>query len=191
LQVTTVGTLPTLAPASAAIRLFNLGLVLDFGRAYSVRVPRVVTWPACVFVDEGQPAPVVMVTLAGTDVGPLKKVVVQAAVTVELEQAGPETASAVVARILAQAITRTLDGAVFSANAATPAAPAGLLNGLVAIPAATGGSSPGANMNQDLGALASAIANANVDPLIPPDLVGRIFPGRAARNIVELSTWSV
>src|SRR5262245_46742802 len=45
-------TLPNLAPASAAVRLFAYGLQLDMGGVTTVRVPNVATPPAAAFVAE-------------------------------------------------------------------------------------------------------------------------------------------
>jgi hypothetical protein len=66
--------LPNLAPASAAIRLFNASLTLDMAGINTVRVPHAVTVPAPIFVPEGSAAPTVQLSLAATDVGPVRKI---------------------------------------------------------------------------------------------------------------------
>jgi hypothetical protein len=55
------------------------------------------------------------------------------------------------------ACSRGLDAVVFSDDAATDAAPAGLLHGVTPLAA-------GASMSEDLGALVEAIASSGVDP---------------------------
>jgi hypothetical protein len=154
--------LPNLAPASAAIRLFNASLTLDMAGINTVRVPHAVTVPAPIFVPEGSAAPTVQLSLAATDVGPVRKILILAAVTSELENATPETASAVVGRILSNAVTKSLDAIAFGTAAADSAKPAGLLNGVSALPASTASGVIAAA--EDIGAMAGAMAAAGVDP---------------------------
>jgi hypothetical protein len=54
-----------------------------------------------VFVAEGKPAPAIQFTLTGTTVGPVRKLLALRAVTRELNEATPDTAKAVIGRILA------------------------------------------------------------------------------------------
>jgi hypothetical protein len=76
--------------------------------------------------------------------------------TEELEQASAQTASVVLERILEVGISRGLDKALFSTNAATAISPAGLLNGVTVLPAGT-------SMSGDLGAIVGSIADAGYD----------------------------
>ena len=94
-----VTVLPNLAPASAAIRLFNASMTLDMAGVATVRVPHAVTVPTPLFVAEGSAAPTVQIGLAATDVGPVRKILILAAVSGELERATPETASKVVGKL--------------------------------------------------------------------------------------------
>ena len=85
-----------------------------------------------------------------------------AAVSGELENATPETASAVIGRVLSNAITKSLDAVAFGAAAADSAKPAGLLAGITPLTAST---EQGLNgVSQDVGAMAGAMAAAGVDP---------------------------
>jgi hypothetical protein len=157
-----VSVLPNLAPQSAALRLFNASLALDMAGINTVRVPHAVTVPSPVFVPEGAPAPTVQVSLAATDVGPVRKILILAAVSSELENATPETASAVVGRVLSNAATKSLDSVAFGTAAADSAKPAGLLTGITPLAAST---ETGINgVSQDVGAMAGAMAAAGVDP---------------------------
>jgi hypothetical protein len=150
-----------LAPAAVSSRLFERCLQLNFGRAQTIRVPRVAAPPPPPFVDETMPSPVVELDFAGTVVGPLSTIPIISAVTSEVESAGPEVASAVIGRTLAVAIGKALDAAVFHVAPADTLRPGGLLNGLTAFTAATGGGLTA--VAADLGALAGAIADAGID----------------------------
>jgi len=154
--------LPNLAPQSAAIRLFNASMVLDMAGVNTVRVPHAVTVPGPIFVPEGAPAPTVQISLAATDVGPVRKILILAAVSSELENATPETASAVIGRVLSNAATKSLDSVAFGSAAADSAKPAGLLNGT---PTLTASTATGVEaIAEDIGAMAAAMAAAGVDP---------------------------
>ena len=91
---------------------------------FAFRTSRLAPQPG--FIGEGAAAPVVQFSLAGVDVGPACRILILAAVTGELDRATPETATAIVGRVLAEAVTRAVDSAAFSSNAATAIAPAGL-----------------------------------------------------------------
>jgi Phage capsid family len=159
--ITTASVLPALAPASASARLFARCLQVDLAGIAKVRVPHVAAAPQPGFIAEGEPAPVAELTFAGVDVGPARKILILAAVTGELENATPETASTVIGRALADAVAKAVDTKLFSADAATSAAPAGLLDGLVALtPAATGTDTE--MIGADISALAAAIGDADI-----------------------------
>lgn len=124
-------------------------------------VPRGLNATTPIFIAEGAPAPVVKLTFPNSMIGPAKKILVLAAVTAELENAGPEVASDIVARVISEAATRSLDAIVFDNVAASASRPAGLLNGLSPQTAST--STGLAAIAADLGNLAGAIAANNVD----------------------------
>lgn len=98
--------------------------------------------------------------LAATRVGPLKKILLLSAVSAELENATPGSASVVIARIMADSSNASIEFTAFDANAGDDVRPPGLLHGSVPIiPAAAGAGA----MANDLAALIGAIAGANID----------------------------
>jgi hypothetical protein len=155
------GLFQSLAPSSAALQLFERGMQLDLAGITTVRIPNIANAPpAPIFVGEGKPAPNVHWTFGGTVLGPAKKVLILAAVTNEMENATPDTASAVIGRVLADASNKSIDAVAFGTAAADDDQPAGLLHGVTPVaPAAAG---PDA-MADDLGALAGAIGAAGID----------------------------
>jgi hypothetical protein len=152
----------SIAPASAAFALFDRGLKLDLTGLHSIKIPHVAALPTVpVFVAENAPAPTVQFTNAGTTVGPVKKILVLSAVTRELDEATPNTASGVIGRIPADASNKSIDAQVFSTNAATAAAPAGAFWNVTPITATSGGGSAAAIA--DRRNLIQAIGDAGID----------------------------
>lgn len=171
-QTTTTGGYPThdpvvtyrsLAPNSAALALFQLGLALNFEGASTIRVPSVVkaSLPPSIFVEEGKAAPSVEWDFTSLILGPVKKILMMSAVSEELESCTPETASAVIGRVLADIANRGIDARAFGSADPDAANPAGLLRGVAAITAATAGLDA---MAQDLANLTGAIGAAGIDP---------------------------
>jgi hypothetical protein len=78
----------------------------------------------------------------------------------ELQMASAETAASVIGQALAISAAQAMDAALFSANAATAIAPAGILHGVTAIPSAGGTGAPG--VADDLALLAQAISNNGI-----------------------------
>jgi hypothetical protein len=151
----------SLAPGSAALALFQIGTVLDLRGATTIRIPHVAGLPLSpIFIAEGAPAPVVQWSFAATTVGPGRKIVLLSAVTGELNAATPETASAVIGRVLADSANRGIDIAAFGTQADDGTTPAGLLHGATPITAAAAGSDA---MAEDLANLVGAIGNAGID----------------------------
>jgi hypothetical protein len=144
----------SLAPSSAALALFKMGMALDLTGVTTIRIPVVPTNPLPVFVGEGMPGPVVQRNIHSTILGPLRKLLLLATVTGELNDCTPETASVVVGRILADSVEHSIDAAAFSSNADDGVTPAGLLHAVIPVTAATAG--PDA-LAEDLGALTGAI----------------------------------
>jgi hypothetical protein len=159
-----IGAFRSLAPGSAALQLFDACEKFDLGGINTIRIPRVAALsPTPVFVGEGAPAPAVQFTTAATTLGPARKIMVLSAVTEELNEASPDTAAAVIGRVLADASNKSIDVTAFDANPATTVRPAGLLNGVAPL-------TPSANtdlymaMADDLGNLAAAVGAAGIDP---------------------------
>jgi hypothetical protein len=87
-----VGIFKSLAPGSAALKLFDVSVKLDLSGLTTIKVPGVAAQPnRPVFVAEGMPAPAVQFSTAGTVVGPARKVLVLSGVTEESEAATPDT----------------------------------------------------------------------------------------------------
>ncbi len=155
------GLFQSLAPSSAALQLFERGLQLDLAGTTTVRIPNFASLPpAPIFIGEGKPAPNVHWTFEASVLGPARKVLILAAVTGELEAATPESASALVGKILADSSNKSIDAVAFGMAAADEDQPAGLLHGVTPLAAAAAG--PDA-MTEDLGALTGAIGAAGVD----------------------------
>lgn len=162
LQLSAVGVFRSLAPTSAALALFDKGLTVDLRGLSSVRIPSITTaLPPAAFVGEGLAAPAINPILTSNTIGPVKKLSIIAAVSEELETAGPELASVVIGKILGDISMKTIDSVAFGSQATDGITPQGLLYGVTPITAAAAG--PPA-MSEDLGALAAAIAAANIDP---------------------------
>jgi hypothetical protein len=137
-----------------------------------------------VFIAEGAPAPVADLSTSGAILGPACKVLVQAAITGELQSASAETAERIIGMALSYSAAQSLDAAFFSSNAAVPGtSPAGILHGITAIISGAGGT--GVNgCATDLSAIAGQIGKGGVsiDDLIfvmTPALAtkARVFAG--------------
>jgi hypothetical protein len=163
---TLVGSFRSLMPGSAAWKLFEhpSALRLDLTGIHKVEIPALAGLPPQpVFIAEGQPAPALEWTFAKAVLGPTRKILVLAAVSGELDQASPETASAIIGRVLSDATNTSVDRIAFDANAADATRPAGLLFGVTPI-AASAATDPWAAMNEDLANLVEEIGAAGVDP---------------------------
>jgi HK97 family phage major capsid protein len=158
---TTAKTLPALAPQSASVRLFASAMQVDLAGVSKVRIPYMAATPQPGFIGEGAAAPLAQFSLAGVDLGPACKLLILSAVTGELENATPESASAIIGRSLAEATAKSLDTAVFGSVAATAGLrPAGLLAGVSVTTATAGGGL--AALVADIGNLAGQVADAGI-----------------------------
>jgi hypothetical protein len=166
LQTTTI--LPQLAPASASARLLSLATSLDLTGVGSIKLPFIGATgrPSVPFVGEGQPGPVVNLTLASPILGPAKKLLIMVALTREIQDASADTAEVVVGNALATAAEQSIDAAMFSDAAGSDTAPPGLLNGVNAIPSA--GKAGAEGVADDLALLAGAIGanGVNADDMV-------------------------
>jgi hypothetical protein len=158
----------SLAPTSAAVALFERGMHIDLTGIDTVFIPNPinpVTAPA-IFVSEGAPARVVQAAFNKSQLGPACKTLVIAAVSNELESATPQTASAVIAKILSDRSNVGIDKIAFGSAAGSALQPTGLLNGATAVTA----TAPGASVMisdaaaSDVGNLLGAIGAAGIDP---------------------------
>ena len=165
----------SLAPSSAALQLFELGMTLDLTGKTTIRIPNVSALPTQpIFVGEGLPAPNLQWSFSSTILGPAHKVLMLSAVTSEMQNATPETASAVIGRVLSDKANRDVDATAFGTAAADATKPAGLLHGVTPLTAAAAGVDA---VFADRAALAGAIGGAGIDP---SDIVYVCPPGEAS-----------
>jgi hypothetical protein len=146
----------SIAPQSAAVKLFERALKLDFAGVYKYTVPTATTLPEPVFVGEGLPFPMAQGTLGNVEVGPVRKMMLGVGITNELEFVNPKSAAAIISRMLTQKAGTSLDAVVFDAVAADEVRVAGLLNGVSDLGAT-------ATMVGDIAKLGAAVADAGGD----------------------------
>jgi hypothetical protein len=140
LAPTAVGAfLSGLAPQSAAVRLFERCVKLNFDGVYQYTIPRASTSAEPVFVAELGPMPISQDVVGSVTVGPTKKMLLGAAISGELEAYSAESAVAIVSAIMNDQAGKSLDAAVFSTTAASALRPAGLMNGVTGQTATAGG----------------------------------------------------
>jgi hypothetical protein len=160
--IVAINILPSIAPKSAAQRLFAKCMRVNLDHINQVFVPRGLPTVTPIFIGEGMPSPVIKLLFKSGAIGPTRKILVNTAITKELEKATPEIASDVIGRLLSESATRSLDAIVFDSNLDDGIRPAGLLHGLSPIGASTGTGNAG--IAADLGSLAAAVAANAVDP---------------------------
>lgn len=164
LSQTRVGDLLLIAPGSAAAQLFQRCLRLDFdGGVSQYLVPYIGTHPTPLFVAEGSPVPVVQGVFGHAALGPVKKLIFITTVSNELMQATPESAAIIIGRLLGEGAAKSLDAAVFGNAAADATRPAGLLNGVSAIPEVTGSGTSIDQAAADIASFAAAFSAANIN----------------------------
>ncbi|MCK1533154.1 MULTISPECIES: hypothetical protein [unclassified Bradyrhizobium] len=150
--------LDSLKPSSAAARLIAAGTNVSLDGISSITFPRRSGQPTnnASWVVEGAPIKIVNYTLAGGQLGPVRKLAIGAAVTREVATfAGGE---AVVSTLLREDASVSLDTSMFDTTAASTARPAGLLNGVTPITATAGGGDEA--MIADLQNLSDALTDA-------------------------------
>jgi hypothetical protein len=159
-----VGAFRSLAPGSAALRLFDVSEKFDLTGITTIRLPRVAASPVRpVFCGEGAPAPAVQFTTAATTLGLARKILILSGMTRELNEATPDTAASVIGRVLADATNASLDRTAFDSNPADATRPAGLLYGVAPTPPSSS-TDPYMALADDLGNLAAAVGLTGIDP---------------------------
>jgi hypothetical protein len=150
----------SIAPASAAAALIGLGLQVPFDHAAAIRVPGRVTLASDAggWIAEGNPLRVRQMNLSGVTLN-LCQLGASCVFTNELRDHSLRSVAIVARELLNEAAVLLLDSNILGSAAASPGvSPAGLLNGVVGITAATGG---GINaMAKDIEALVAALATA-------------------------------
>jgi hypothetical protein len=169
LAAVSVAYLDVLTPLSAGADLLRRGVALNFAGSAQIGVPAIAV-PTGGFVAEGQPIAVVTEpTSAGPTLLPHKLALIA---TVTDEMLRNPNAETLIRQALVESCGPTLDKVLFSATAATPAAPAGLLAGIAALTPAAAGEKAQAIID-DLQTLALAIApvsgNGNIVLVASPD----------------------
>ncbi len=146
----------SLAPISAGAKLLNAAPRVSLDGVGTVSFPKRSGPTAAVahWVEELQPIPVPIFNLNTAVLGPAKKLAAIAVVTREVIEGG--NGETVLETLLREACALALDTKLFSADAATAAAPGGLLNGIAPLVATPGGGDAAAW--GDLGKIAAAIA---------------------------------
>jgi hypothetical protein len=153
--------LPMLAPQAASMRLLAKGREIDLAGVNSVvsgGIPFTGWPPPPVFVGEGQPAPVIFANTGQLRLGPVRKILIAAALTSELESASGDTAQQIISDALSLATEQSVDAALFGTQADDGTTPAGLLHNVTPIAAATASGVDG--IAEDIGDIAAAITNA-------------------------------
>jgi hypothetical protein len=152
----------SLVPVSAGADLLNRGLQLRFDGLKSISIPTITLGQAA-FIGEGKPIPVVQYqTAPGVKLEPHALKLIS---TLTWEMLEASDAENIIRAVLLEASALGLDAALFSANAGTTDAPAGLLNGITPMTAST--ISPLSDaVVVDLAALGGAIARVAGDDIV-------------------------
>jgi Phage capsid family len=145
--------LASLTPTSAGADLLGRGVRLNFDGAAQINVPGIAL-PTAGFVAEGAPIPVVQATTTGPTLNPHKLAAISVLTSEILRSSNAET---LVKQALVEACGPALDAQLFSANAATADAPAGLLNSIAPLTPAAAGEKQGAVVD-DLQVLIRTVA---------------------------------
>jgi len=188
----------SLAPQSAAARLFAAGLEVPLtGGVAQVSLPRNnVPFPEPQFVIEADPFPVRQGDFINAVLGPPRKLGMIVGLTEDLRDHSAETAEAVIRAEMIAACAKALDAAVFSTAAASTARPAGILNGVTPITAATGGGQAAllADMRALIGAIVTAGGGQNIFIFARPDelvAISILAPAATISNVTFVPTPSL
>lgn len=133
----------TLMPKSVFPRLASMGLTLSFGRAGKISIPTRSRTPTIAgsFVGEGQPIPVRQGAFTAQVLVP-KKMAVITVWTREIDEHSVPAIEGLLRQAIQEDTAVSLDSVLIDANAATAVRPAGLLNGVAALTATSGGGFP-------------------------------------------------
>jgi hypothetical protein len=129
-----IDTLEALGPASAAAEIFRESLIVTMGRAGQIAVPHFVADYTNTggFVAEGQPIPVHQLSLVNPDILDPHKASAIAVLTREMIESS--NAEKMVGDVLVRGTARMVDEVLFDANPKAANRPAGLRNGVAALP---------------------------------------------------------
>jgi hypothetical protein len=125
----------SMAPASAAAQLLELGLQLQFSRASAIMVPGMIADATKVgFVGESQPIPVQQFSTAGVLLDPRSFKVITT-FTAEIFQHSTPTIESLVRALLTESVGLALDAALLDPTAGDATRPPGLRYGIAALTA--------------------------------------------------------
>jgi hypothetical protein len=127
--------------ASAAGALIAAAPQFDLGRNGQITLPRATLTGTglSAWTGEAQPIPVGAGQLTAPQLGPAKHLGLIEVISAELARVSPGDAEAIVGTLLKDSMAKQLDLAIFSATAGSSTQPAGILNGISAVTATTGG----------------------------------------------------
>jgi hypothetical protein len=184
-EIQSARVLPMLAPNAASSKVLSLGTILDLAGLTSIKLPSISgsgrpASPA--FVAEGAPIPMVNLVVNAQTLGPTCKISLGAAITNEIQEASASTAEQIVAAALAIAVQQGVDVVLFGNAASSSTQPAGLLNGVTAIPSA--GTDGATGVADDLGLLAGAIG---ANGIATDDLIFVMAPSLAIKTQILAS----
>lgn len=187
-----------LAPLSASARLMQRGLPISVAGSGSVAIPYRTGRAALQWVADGDPIPVQSRMLGAVRIGPLKKIAGICIFSRELADAA--SGEAIFERMLREDAADSLDAAVFGTGAGSDEQPAGILNGVTPLAAASGGGL--AAMEADLIALSAAVTSAGAQSVVfvahptqaaaviirKPELAERVWPavGLPAGRVIAI-----
>lgn len=131
--------LKSLRPRSAAAQLIERGLRVTLDHVGSASLPGLASaFPQPAWIAEGAPIPAYAGVIGTVALLP-KKLAAIGGLTGELSDLSAEDAEAVIEAVMIDASAKALDASLFSNTAASALRPAGILNGVAALTATTGG----------------------------------------------------
>jgi hypothetical protein len=161
-----------LAQDTALAEILDLAVKVDLKGVQQLRLSSPTNFSQAVFIEEGFPIPAASGILDSVLVDMVKKLAMIVPLTNELENYSAPTASVVISRLLKISVGNGGAKVLLSADPATAAAPAGILNGIAPIAA-------GASPSADIKALLAAISAANISTrsvffVVAPDLAASL-----------------
>jgi hypothetical protein len=166
---------PVLGPPSAAAELLRRALVLPLGREADLYVPGVAAAASLVsFTAEADPLPVNQLSVGGANLTPFKLGSIFVFTAKAFEHSTP-TLEALTRAVVSESLALGLESILLDANAASTIRPAGLRNGVAAIPATAGGTIDA--LRKDIGNLVAAvgaIGGSNLLFVAAPDVAAKL-----------------
>jgi hypothetical protein len=161
-----------LAQDTALAEILDLAIKVDLKGVEQLRLSSPTNFLQAVFIEEGFPIPAASGILGSVLIDAVKKLAMIAPLTNEMENYSAPVASVIISRLIKIAVGNGGAKVLLSADPATAAAPAGILNGIAPIAA-------GASPSEDIKALLSDISAANISTrsvffVVAPDLAASL-----------------